>query len=150
MNFDGLNKEPKSDAFALHEIILVRVGGHFIFGAAIDHRDTFSAEATGDGGAVDGGVAGANNYHVAPNMELRGRKFAAFDVFEAVEYVFFPGNIKGASVAEADTDEDSVKVLLEVSYGGIDANFLADFYAHTETPDHGDFGKGDFNGLAQN
>src|SRR5580700_10310290 len=46
MNFGGLHKEPKSDAFALHEIILVRVGGHFFFGAAIDHRDTFSAEAT--------------------------------------------------------------------------------------------------------
>src|SRR5580704_2383969 len=150
MNFGGLHQEPKRDAFALHEIILVGVGGHFIFGAAIDHGDAFSAEATGDGGAVDGGVAGTNDYHVAPHMELRGLKLASFDVFEAIEYVFFPGNFKGASVAEADTDEDGVKVLLEVSYGAVDANFLAHFHAHTETLDHGDFGKGDFDGLAQN
>ena len=65
MHTNRLRQKRETNAFVLDEFVFVGVGGHFIFGAAIDHGDLPGAEAFGDGGAIDGGVARADHDHVA-------------------------------------------------------------------------------------
>ena len=77
----------------------MRVCGHFFFGAAIEHCDAFGAQAASHGGAVDRSVTGPDDDYIAANVQLRSLEFAAFDVFESIEYVFFSRNFQLRRVA---------------------------------------------------
>src|ERR1700722_1745196 len=102
----------------------MRVGGHFFFRAAIEHGHAFSAKAPRHGGAVNRGVTGADNDYVAADVQLRRLKFAAFDVFESIEYVLFSRNSQLRGITKAHADKYGVKILLQVGHSGIDARFL--------------------------
>lgn len=149
VEFDGLNKEFKGDAFALNEIVFVGVGGHLVFGAAIDHGDAFGTEALGDGGAIDGGVAGADHDNVSADFEVRGAEFALFDVFEAVKDEFFAGNAEARSASQADTEEDGLKAGLQIGEMEIVADGFAGLQFDAETLNHGDLGESDVDGFAE-
>ena len=100
MELDGLDEKFEGDAFTLDEIIFVGIGGHFIFGAAVNHGDASGAEAFGNGGAIDGGVTGADDDNIGSYFQIRRVQFAQFDIFEAVEDQIFAGNAEMLGVAQ--------------------------------------------------
>src|SRR5215469_3174746 len=89
LHLDGLCEEAELDAFLSHEVVLVRVGSHFLVGTAIDHGDSLSSEAFGYGGAVDCCVSGSDDYYVSADLQASRVHLALFDISEAVEDVFF-------------------------------------------------------------
>ena len=66
----GWRKKAELDAFLAGKIVLVLVAGHLAVGAAIDHSDVLRAEPPGDGGAVNGRVAGADDEDAAADMQM--------------------------------------------------------------------------------
>src|SRR3974377_654796 len=125
MRFHRLSQEPEPDALAFYKIVLVRVGRHLIFTAAIHHRDALSSQAPRDCGAIDRRVARADDNNAVANRQPRLVQLAAFDGVETIDDELFAGNSELWSRTEAHAQKQRIEVCLEIRNTGFIAHTLA-------------------------
>src|SRR5690625_680521 len=143
-----LAEEAELHAFVLHERVLEVVSRHLPVGAAVHDGDPFRAEAPGDGGGVDGGVARPDHGHVAAQRDVAQvlesvhlRQFAGSDERQRLgdAFEFLAGDVHVRHPAHADPQEHGVELIQDLLRVDVNSDFDASLDLYTQAADEFDF-----------
>jgi len=80
----------------------MRIGGHFIFAAAINHRNRLRPQPLGDSRAINRVIAPRHDRNISADDHFSRVQFALFDILQAIDDVLFAGDSQIRSRAQSD------------------------------------------------